>query len=95
LGTGAQIDRAIQTAEYTGPEMPARNWPSLREEDRWLTEAMEERLHSSDRTPDELWGRARELRDQAEQSDTKGVRDAALALAERYEEEAASRSAAR
>jgi hypothetical protein len=75
--------------------MPARNWPSLREEDRWLTEAMEERLHSSDRTPDELRGRARELRDQAEQSDTKGVRDAALALAERYEEEAASRSAAR
>lgn len=75
--------------------MPVQKWPTLREEDRWLTDAMEERLRSSDRTPDELKSRARELREQAEQSDIKGIRDAALALAERYEEEAAARSAAR
>ena len=52
---------------------------------------MEERLRSSDLSPDELRTRARELRTQSVQRDVKGVRDAALALAERYEE-AASRA---
>jgi hypothetical protein len=71
--------------------MPARPWPTLRDEDRWLTGAMDERLRASERSPDEMRARARELREQAEQSDVKGVRDAALALAERYEEAAAAR----
>lgn len=71
--------------------MAARSWPDLRNEDRWLTGAMEGRIHASDQSPDEMRSRARELREQAEQSDIKGVRDAALALAERYEEEAAAR----
>lgn len=75
--------------------MPARPWPPLRDEDRWLTAAMEERLRTSDRTPDEMRERARELREQAEQSDVEGVRDAALALAERYEEAAAAGLSAR
>jgi len=75
--------------------MPAEPWPDLRDEDRWLTAAMEERLRTSERSPDELRARARELRDQAEQSHVKGVRDAALALAERYEEAAAARLGAR
>lgn len=56
---------------------------------------MEERLRTSDRTRDEMQARARELREQAEQSDVQGVRDAALALAERYEEAAAARLSAR
>jgi hypothetical protein len=71
--------------------MPARSWPNLRSEDRWLTGAMDGRIRASDQSPDEMRARARELREQAEQSDAKGVRDAALALAERYEEEAAAR----
>jgi hypothetical protein len=75
--------------------MSARPWPNLRDEDRWLASAMEERLHASERSPSEMRARARELREQAERSDIKGVRDAALALAERYEEEAATRLGAR
>lgn len=71
--------------------MPARPWPTLRDKDRWLTAAMDERLRTSEQNPDEMRARARELREQAEQSDVKGVRDAALALAERYEEAAAAR----
>ena len=71
--------------------MPAGRWPDLRDEDRWLIAAIEERLNSSDLSPDELRTRARELRTQSMQRDVKGVRDAAVALAERYEE-AASRA---
>jgi hypothetical protein len=70
-------------------------WPDLRDEDRWLTAAIEGRFRTSERSPDELRARAREPRDQAEQTDVKGVRDAALALAERYEEAAAARLGAR
>lgn len=69
-----------------------RPWPSLREEDRWLTTAMEERLSTSTLSPDEMRARARELREQADASEIDGVRDAALALAERYEQEAAARA---
>lgn len=54
-----------------------RAWPALLDEDRWLTPAMDERLRTSERSPDEMRARARELREQ--------VRDAALALAERYQ----------
>jgi hypothetical protein len=75
--------------------MSAHHWPALREEDRWLTDAMEARLRAGNRTPDELRARARELREQAERSGINGVRDAVLALAEQYEEEAAARLAAR
>ena len=75
--------------------MPARPWPDLRDEDRWLIAAMEERLQTSDQSPDEMRARARELREQAEQSDAKGIRDAALALAERYEQAASARLGAR
>ena len=66
-------------------------WPTLRDEDRWLTAAMEERLSAGTRSPDEMRARARELRERAEQSDIKAFRDAALALAERYEEAATAR----
>lgn len=70
-----------------------RPWPSLREEDRWLTTTMEERLSDSTMSPDDMRARARELREQADASDIDGVRKAALALAERYEHEAGARVA--
>lgn len=70
-------------------------WPSLRDEDRWLIAAMEDHLRDSTQSPEQLQARARELRAQADQSDIKGVRDASLALAGRYEDAAAARLAAR
>jgi len=70
-------------------------WPSLRDEDRWLIAAMEDQLRDSTQSPEQLQARAGELRAQAEQSDIKGVRDASLALAGRYEDAAAARLAAR
>lgn len=74
--------------------MSVRPWPALRDEDRWLIAAMEERLHRDGQEPSELRARAGELRAQAERSDIQGVRDAALAIAERYENAAAARLAA-
>jgi hypothetical protein len=73
----------------------AQPWPDLRGEDRWLTEAMENRLRASTQTPEDLTARARELREQADATDIKGMRDACLALAARYEEAAAARPTAR
>lgn len=72
-----------------------RPWPALREEDRWLIEAMEERLTDSTVSPDEMRKSAREMRELAAQSEITGAREAALASAERYEQEAASRAGAR
>ncbi len=71
--------------------MDVRPWPSLPDEDRWLAELMDRRLRETTQSADDLRARARELRSQAEQSEMKGTRDAALALAERYEQAAASR----
>jgi hypothetical protein len=67
----------------------------LRNEDRWLLAAMEDRLRDSTQSPEQLRARADELRAHAEQTDIKGVRDASLALAGRYEDTAAARLAAR
>lgn len=74
--------------------MATHDWPPLHEEDRWLTEALEERFEETGRSPEELRARARELREQAAKSEIKGVRDAALSLARHYEEAAAARPAA-
>jgi hypothetical protein len=74
--------------------MDVQPWPPLRDEDRWLAELMDRRLHESTRSPKALRSRARELRAQAEQSQIKGERDAALALADRYEQAAAARLSA-
>jgi hypothetical protein len=68
--------------------MSVRPWPILHEDDRWLSEAMEQLLRESTQSPEELRTRASELRTQAEQSDMKGIHDAALALADRYEQAA-------
>ena len=72
-----------------------RPWPSLRDEDRWLIEAMEERLGDSTMSPDEMSVRGRELREQAAATEIEGVRGAALALADRWEHQAAARTGAR
>jgi hypothetical protein len=74
--------------------MSVRPWPALNEEDRWLTEAMDDLLLESTQSADELRARARELRAQAEQNELKGMRDAAQALADRYEQAAAARLSA-
>jgi hypothetical protein len=64
-------------------------WPEIPAEDRWAVELMEDRLRNTAQTPVELHGRASELRAQAETTGVSGVRDACLALADRYEETAA------
>jgi hypothetical protein len=74
--------------------MDVRPWPVLHDEDRWLTDAMERRLRDSTQSVDQLRARAQELRAEAEQSDVKGIGEAALALAERYEHAATARLSA-
>jgi hypothetical protein len=66
-----------------------RPWPEVPAEHRWAIELMEERLENTELTPEELRARANELRAQAEATDIKGIRDASLALADRYEQTAA------
>jgi hypothetical protein len=55
---------------------------------------MDRRLRDSTQSAEQLRSRARELRAEAEQSDVQGIRNAALALAERYEQTAAARLSA-
>lgn len=69
-------------------------WPELFDEDRWLTGAFERQLREGRKSAEQLRARARALRDDAAASDIKGVRDAKLALADCYEQTAASRVAA-
>jgi hypothetical protein len=72
--------------------MAVHPWPNVPEEQRWAIEAMEERLANTNRPPEALAARARELRDEAETSEIKGERDAASALAGHYEGAAAGRA---
>jgi hypothetical protein len=69
-------------------------WPALPDEDRWLADTMDRRLRDSTQSAEELRSRARELRAEAQQSDVQGIRNAALVLAERYEQTAAARLSA-
>jgi hypothetical protein len=64
-------------------------WPEVPADQHWAIELMEERLEKTVQTPEELRERASELRAQAEATDSRGVRDASLALADRYEQTAA------
>jgi hypothetical protein len=73
--------------------MSAHPWPDLPEEQRWALELMEERLERTSQTPKELSARAEELRTQAAETDIEGFHDAALALADRYEQVASARLA--
>lgn len=72
-----------------------RPWPELEEEDRWLTDVVAQQITHSDMSPDELRNRARELRQQATDTDIDGMQHASLALAERYEAAAKARLSTR
>jgi hypothetical protein len=74
--------------------MNVRAWPELQDRDRWLADAMERRLRNSTQSAEQLRARARDLRAEAEQTDLAGIREATLALAERYEQAAALRLSA-
>ena len=52
---------------------------------------MEELLEDNSQTPEQLQARAKELRAEAAEADIKGIRDAAVVLAERYEAAARAR----
>lgn len=67
------------------------SWPMLHEEDRWLTQAMDQLIRESTQSADQLRVRARELRDEAARSNLRGIRQASLVLANRYERAAAER----
>ena len=82
-------------AVYTGSMAPVNPWPEVRDDDRWAIELMEDRLANTQQSPAELRARAVELRAEAQRTDMTGVRNATLALAERYEQVAAARAAAR
>jgi ribosomal protein L17 len=71
--------------------MASRPWPDIPDEQRWSLELMEERLERTAQPARELSARADELRTQAAQTDIEGYREAALALADRYEQAAAAR----
>lgn len=73
--------------------MSVRPWPEIPGKHRWSIELMEELLEQTEQAPGELSARAEELRAQAAQTDIEGYRDAALALADRYEQAAAARLA--
>jgi hypothetical protein len=83
---------AVLRAGYTS-NMETRVWPDLPEKHRWALELMEKRLKNTTQPARELSARAEELRAQAAQTDIDGYRDAALMLADRYEQAAASRLA--
>jgi hypothetical protein len=74
--------------------MDVQPWPELPEQDRWLADALDGELRETTQSADELRARARELRAEAEQSEVKGMREAAHALAERYEHAATMRLSA-
>jgi hypothetical protein len=73
--------------------MPIHPWPDIPKEHRGSIELMEELLERTEQPARELSARAEELRAQAAQTDIEGYCDAALALADRYEQAAAARLA--
>ncbi len=74
--------------------MAVRPWPTLPDEDRWLADTMDRRLRDSTQSAERLRSRAHELRTEAERNDVSGIRNTALALAERYEQTATARLSA-
>ena len=71
--------------------MAVHPWPDIPDKHRWTLELMEERLEQTTQPARELSARADELRAQAAQTDIEGYCEAALALADRYEQAAAAR----
>ena len=66
-------------------------WPEALGEHGEVVGLFEETLAETTQTSDELRARARELREEAEQTEILGHREAALAMADRYERAAAAR----
>lgn len=85
---------SLRSWGYTRIIVSIHPWPPVLEQDRWLIDVIERVLCETDQSADELRMRAVELRGQAEESDVKGVRDASLALADRYEQAASARLSA-
>ncbi|MEJ7894843.1 MAG: hypothetical protein WKF94_19585 [Solirubrobacteraceae bacterium] len=73
----------------------AHPWPDLPEHLRWPVEGMDELLANTKSSAEALRARAQELRDEAATSPVRGHRAVCLTLAGRYEEAAATRTAAR
>lgn len=67
-------------------------WPGVAPEGRWATELFDALMEETDRSPAELRARARQLRAQADTTEIAGHRAAALLLAARYQETAATRA---
>jgi hypothetical protein len=74
-----------ERAAAAQPEPELHPWPELPEEDRWRIERIEQHLLEPTESKEQLLTRARELRAQAEQTETPRTREIALALADRYE----------
>ena len=71
-----------------------RPWPeALVDAHPEVVRLFEETFAETTQTPEELRARARDLRDEAERTEILGHREAALALADRYEQAAAARVA--
>lgn len=87
LAAATEEDWSLVTADFLADaeSILGVSWPVLNEGDRWLTRAMEQRLRESTQSAEQLRARARALRDEAELAEMQGIRDAALALADRYE----------
>lgn len=71
--------------------MEVNPWPDIPSRHRWTIELMEDRLRLTQQTPAELRKRACELRSEAASTDIPGFRAAVIALADRYDEAAATR----
>jgi hypothetical protein len=90
MGSATASAHGRSAGGYAFP-MSTHPWPDIPNEQRWSIELMEELLEQTEQPPRELSARAEELRAQAAQTDIEGYRDAALALADRYEQTAAAR----
>jgi hypothetical protein len=77
--------RRSKRALWRGGSRELHPWPKLPEEDRWRIERIEQHLLEPTESKEQLLTRARELRAQAEQTETPRTREIALALADRYE----------
>jgi hypothetical protein len=73
--------------------MALHPWPGNADEYGWAIELAEELLEETEQSPEELRGRARELRKEAKATDIEAYRDVRLAPADRYDEVAVSRLA--
>ena len=75
--------------------MKALTWPTLKPEDQWLIDGLEEPiLESKKQTPEEMRAEAARLRGEAEQREFKASREVLLTLAANYETVVAERLAA-